>query len=449
MSQSLSEKWDNIGKEILGTARNELYLNMRFLDLALCSFRYQMDTEAETAGSDGYVIYFEPLRLSELFDRNRKEVNRLYLHMVIHCLFRHLTRRGAREEELWNLACDIAAEAMIDGLKKRSVRRALEPERAMVYKKLSERLSVLTAEGIFHVLYEWNLEEEQKERLAALFLTDDHRYWPREEQEGQIPEAVSELERHWQDIADKMETETETFGRDQSEESSGLLQQVKAQNQRRQDYRSFLRKFSIWREEMQVDEDSFDYGFYSYGLRLYGNLPLIEPQEFKETKKIQEFVIAIDTSMSCSGELVRAFLAETCGILFQTESFFKKVHIHVLQCDEKVQADAVITSSEELAEFAEKFEVKGGGGTDFRPVFAYVEELRERRELKRLKGLLYFTDGRGIYPARRPDYDVAFLFMEEDYTDVSVPAWAMKLILTKEDLTGTGRELDTDIQFIN
>lgn len=449
MSQGLSEKWDQIGKEILRTARNELYLNMRFLDLALCSFRYQMDTKARTAGSDGYVIYFEPFKLAELFEGRRKNVNRLYLHMVIHCLFHHLTRRGAREEELWNLACDIAAEAMIDSLEKRSVRRAVEPERAMVYKKLAERLSVLTAEGIYHILCEWNLEVVQKERLAELFLTDDHGFWPREEQEGQAPEAILELERHWQDIADKMETEAETLGRDQDEETGGLLEQVKLQNQRRQDYRSFLKKFSIWREEMQIDEDSFDYGFYSYGLRLYGNLPLIEPQEFKETKKIQEFVIAIDTSMSCSGDLVRAFLAETCGILFQTESFFKKVHIHILQCDEKVQADTVITSSEEMAEFVENFEVKGGGGTDFRPVFAYVEALRERQELKRLKGLLYFTDGRGIYPAKRPDYDVAFLFMEEDYTDVSVPAWAMKLILTAAELTETGRALDTDIQFIN
>ena len=60
MSQKLSEKWDYIGKEILGTARNELYLNMRYLDLALCSLRYQMDTAAQTAGTDGYRIYFEP-----------------------------------------------------------------------------------------------------------------------------------------------------------------------------------------------------------------------------------------------------------------------------------------------------------------------------------------------------------------------------------------------------
>ncbi len=447
MSQRLSEMWDGIGKEILRTARNELYLNMRFLDLALCSLRYQMDAEAQTAGTDGYLIYFEPYGLSELFEGDRTGLNRLYFHMVLHCLFRHLTRRGARKAALWHLACDIAAEAMIDGLGKRSVRRAAAPERTLVYRRLSERLSVLTAEGVYHVLREWELSEEQEERLSRLFLADDHRYWPEEGGE-RPPEAVSELDRRWQDIADRTETEAETFGRERDADSGGLLEQVKLRNQRRQDYRAFLRKFSVWREELRIDEDSFDQGFYSYGLRLYGNLPLIEPQEFKEAKKIQEFVIAVDTSMSCSGDLVRAFLSETCGILFQTESFFKKVRIHVIQCDDQVQEDLVITGPDELSDFMEQFEVKGGGGTDFRPVFSHVEHLRERGELKRLRGLLYFTDGKGIYPAKRPDYDAAFLFMKEDYTDAAVPAWAMRLVLTEADLAGEEKRLDADIRFV-
>lgn len=59
-----------------------------------------------------------------------------------------------------------------------------------------------------------------------------------------------------------------------------------------------------------MDPDSFGYTFYSYGLTMYGNMPLIEPQEWKEVQKVEEFVIVIDTSMSCSGELVKKFLEE-------------------------------------------------------------------------------------------------------------------------------------------
>lgn len=447
MSRELTEKWDAIGKEILGTARNELYLNMRFLDLALCSLSFQLDTNARVAGTDGYAIHFEPYTLAEIYQTDRRYLNRLYLHMVFHCMFRHLTRRGKRREDYWNLACDIAMESIIDGLPKRSVRRAVLPERQEVYDMLGKRLKVFTAEGIYQVLMEKRLTEEQKEKLAEVFLVDDHRFWPRND-ENDSPQAQSELEKKWQDISERTETQMETFGRDQSEDSGDLLEQVKVQNRKRQDYRAFLRKFAVLREEMQIDTDSFDYGFYSYGLRLYGNLPLIEPQEFKEVQKIQDFVIAIDTSMSCSGDLVRSFLSETYGVLLETESFFKKVNIHIIQCDEKVQEDVKITCKEELDDYMEHFELRGGGGTDFRPVFSYVEELKEKGTFDRLKGLLYFTDGYGIFPAKRPDYDVAFLFMKEDYSDVSVPPWAIRLILEPEDVEEEGKRLDKHIRFV-
>ena len=36
--------------------------------------------------------------------------------------------------------------------------------------------------------------------------------------------------------------------------------------------------------------------------------------------------------------------------------------------------------------------------------------------------MIYFTDGRGIYPAKRPVYETAFVFMEEEYEDVGCPA---------------------------
>ena len=75
------------------------------------------------------------------------------------------------------------------------------------------------------------------------------------------------------------------------------------------------------------------------------------------------------------------------------------------------------------------FEILGLGGTDFRPAFVYVNELLARGEIRHLRGLLYFTDGRGIYPVRKPVYDTAFIFMKNDYTDVDVPPWAMKVIL--------------------
>jgi predicted metal-dependent peptidase len=185
---------------------------------------------------------------------------------------------------------------------------------------------------------------------------------------------------------------------------------------------------------MQVDDDAYDYIFYTYGLSLYGNMPLIEALEYKEVKKIEELAIAIDTSESCEGETIRRFLEETFAILRDGESFFRKINVHIIQCDADVQMDKKITSTEELDTLMEEFEVRGSGGTDFRPVFRYVDTLVEQKVFQNLKGLIYFTDGYGIFPRKRPAYDTAFVFYHEDYTDCNVPPWAMKVVLGEEEL---------------
>lgn len=129
-------------------------------------------------------------------------------------------------------------------------------------------------------------------------------------------------------------------------------------------------------------------------------------------------------------------MRETYSVLSESESFFRKVRIHIVQCDDKIQSDAVITNEEELRSYMENFEVKGQGGTDFRPVFAYVNELIKQKAFRHLRGLIYFTDGYGTFPAKRPLYETAFVFMKEDYKDVDVPIWAMKLIIEPEDFNG-------------
>ena len=98
-------------------------------------------------------------------------------------------------------------------------------------------------------------------------------------------------------------------------------------NREKYEYESFLKKFAVLGEAMKINDDEFDYVFYTYGLKLFGNMPLIEPLEYKEVKRIREFVIAIDTSGSTSGKLVQTFLNKTWNILQSTESFFSKVNI--------------------------------------------------------------------------------------------------------------------------
>ena len=99
-----------------------------------------------------------------------------------------------------------------------------------------------------------------------------------------------------------------------------------------------------------------------------------------------------------------------------------------------MQQDRLITNREEMEAYMREFTIIGQGGTDFRPAFEYVNGLIRQGAFHRLKGLLYFTDGEGIYPVKRPVYDTAFVFLKDQYTDISVPAWAMKLIIEPEQL---------------
>ena len=76
----------------------------------------------------------------------------------------------------------------------------------------------------------------------------------------------------------------------------------------------------------------------------------------------------------------------------------------------------------------------GLGGTDFRPVFALVDELVKNRKFNNLKGLIYFTDGYGDFPAHKPDYQTAFVFVDDEYNTPYIPPWAIKLVLQKDEI---------------
>src|SRR5699024_1670733 len=91
-------------------------------------------------------------------------------------------------------------------------------------------------------------------------------------------------------------------------------EEVEVRFRRKYDYRKFLKRFTVPREEVELDTESFDYIFYNLGMERYGNTPLIEPLEYKEVNRLEELVIAIDTSSSCSAERVQGFLGETYGI---------------------------------------------------------------------------------------------------------------------------------------
>lgn len=451
------QKMEDISNAILSSARNELYVAMRFLDVALHALSFQMNLSTKSIGTDGISILYNPAYLARNYRDDRIQINRAYLHMLLHGMFCHMTHIREKEPMFWNLACDVAVESILDTLEYPCIRRVVTDERQEIYDSLRGELPVLTAEGIYKVLRRRQMSYGEAAEWSRLFLADDHSFWEnlrdQKKPDGMPPGVLpdggktppgrpadskaleisrrqrEELEKKWKDIADKTQTHMETFSKGAAQKAGVLSQVIRVQNRGKQDYGKFLRRFAIRREEIKLDADTFDYGFYSYGMRVYGNMPLLEPVEWKEEKKIRDFAIAVDTSGSCSGRLISRFLEETYRILTETEHFFQKVRIHLIQCDAAIQRDDVITSLEQMKDYADHFQVKGFGGTDFRPVFSYIDELRQKGELRNMRGLIYFTDGYGEYPKKRPDFDTAFVFVGECRLEERVPPWAMSLIL--------------------
>lgn len=511
---------DKLGRDIIDECRTQLMLKFRFLDLALWRMDLmplRVDARYPLATNAKQVIY-DPPRVITRFQESFEESVRDYLHLVMHCIFRHPYDKNHSDKDAWGLACDIIVEnAVMDMCGTRFVsaddaarRQAISEMEMLIGPLFPNKLYGLirgmlqTAEGQqFRGLGRGSLNE-----WRALFERDDHGAWPANnmsrsqdsdqdqdmfeefleddadpeaqadairtemleegesessgganESQSSDSDADSEVtddegesddgaqaevsdaaeppdpdeakdEKEWEEISKQIEMNLETFSKEWGEEAGSLIANLALANHKTVSYSDFLRRFMVVTEEMLLNMDEFDYIYYSYGMHLYGNMPLIEPLEYKETERVHDFAIAIDTSESVSGELVKRFIAYTFDMLKSSEEYASEVNIHIIQCDARVQSDTKIKRLKDVDKMVDGMQIRGFGGTDFRPVFDYIDMLRKRGELVDLKGLIYFTDGLGQFPEKPPDYDAAFVFVaEEGKKPPSVPPWAMKILI--------------------
>ena len=453
MEEKRLNKAEKLAEEVLILSRNTLLVNLRFLDAALSQFEMKPVDESSML-TDGHFLLYNPKRVLSNFKYQKETVVRDYLHIVMHCVYRHMFMDPTLDRPLWDLACDVAVENVITDLGLKAAASFREGLQANDIAKFQKECKMLTAEKIYAYLKASNIDPMTATDIRSRFYADNHEIWymtdeeqaaaygigqPSDEQgdgEGQptVSMTAVALNATWQQIAERMQVDIETFGKQRGDMPGGLMQNLKEVNREKYDYTSFLKKFAVMGEAMKINDDEFDYIFYTYGLKLYDKMPLIEPLEYKEVKRIKEFVIAIDTSGSVVGEQVQAFVQKTYNILKSTESFFSKINLHIIQCDADIQEHIKITNQDEFDEYLKNMKIKGLGGTDFRPVFEKVDELIKNKEFRNLKGLIYFTDGYGIFPERKPNYDTAFVFVKDDYEIPEVPPWAIKLVLEQKDI---------------
>lgn len=452
MEQEKQIKTEKVAAEIIQMSKNKLLVNMRFMDMALNQFRMSPRPDLTPfSACDGDVYVYDPVHILKAYMLDENLPIRNFLHSVLHCVFKHFYVNTLVDQTMWDLACDIAVESAINDLELSFLNITKAKEQVQFFDLFKNKVKNVSAEKIYRYFLDEKLSDHLVEKLSLLFKGDDHVLWYLTETQkkkmnlyASHGEAVKPLSnmllllQGWADIALRMQTELEVFML-QGKGAGLLTQNLREVNRERYDYSEFLKKFAVRAEMMKLNPDEFDYNFYTYGFALYENMPLIEPLEYREVKRIREFVIAIDTSGSTSGSLVQTFVQKTYNILKSTESFFSKINLHIIQCDAEIQEDVKITTQQEFDAYLKQMQLHGLGGTDFRPVFAYVNHLVDKKEFDNLKGLIYFTDGYGSFPQKKPSYDTAFVFVEDEQNpstsnNYEVPSWAMKLVLRKEEL---------------
>ena len=436
-----------VASEVLNFSRQRTLVNMRFLEPAI---RMLMESPSKCMrnrsygmGTDGKNLYYNPEYVLRAYQKEKGFVSRMYLHLVVHGIFRHFFVNPQIEQRKWDLACDMATEYIIESWKLDFADISAGADEKRELDRIRKNVGLMNAEKIYGYLKK--TKESEIDRLEKIFRRDDHSFWyPETKNRNDVIQVKSgqvnqnrevmfsnrKLQGLWKQAAKKIQVDLETFMKSRSGENGDFLVNLKLANRKKQDYSAFLRKFTRLGERMKINDEEFDYNFYTYGMQLYGNMPLIEPLEYKDVRIVKTFVTVIDTSGSVEEEKLRRFLEKTYQILKSGQKSEDRVNFHLIQCDALVQKDVKITTEKELEQVMEDLTLYGRGGTDFRPVFEYIEELRKNGELTNLNGMLYFTDGMGVYPRKKPEYPVAFIYDSEVLDKIpEVPAWAIRYLM--------------------
>ncbi|MGI6218101.1 MAG: VWA-like domain-containing protein [Coriobacteriales bacterium] len=444
--------------DVLKLAEDTVLIHVPYIAVAIGHLEPQPAKMKHQLGTDMRNLYYDPEILLSSFATVRRAPSHALLHTLMHCLFLHPLASSRLNAGKWNIATDIAVEHQIEEMC-RGIRGFVDSEELEVLERIREIVGKpLTAERIYHALNTdvllSLLYRDNESTWQRLFCLDDHSHWyvdfegedepgetyiaidededgsdDGEESSGKISDRIdrailrAKVAGEWHGIAERVDSEASAMGRGRFGGFGGSSQDDASQ---KVDYREFLRQFAVLGETMHVSEDEFDNVFYTYGLRLYGNLPLIEPLEFREERRVREFAVVIDTSGSVYGEVVEKFVETTFDVLSSSKCFFGNVNIHIIQCDDKIQSDVRISDRRDLADWEREMNLKGFGGTDFRPAFRYVDELVEEGQFENLVGLIYFTDGQGIYPEWVPKYKTAFVFYGDTNPRADVPPWAVQ-----------------------
>lgn len=316
-----------------------------------------------TAATNGMQLIYHP---QWVLDNDHDTVVSMVAHEVGHCIFQHIGRRSAREPRRWNQAGDYVINAV-----------------------LKDSGFVVPDTWLYDPIYAGLSADQVYQALPPSpgGSGDPFDDILNELADGVDPETNAQ---DWEIAAVQAATAAEAQGK----LPGSLKRFVNEITQGKVDWRAVLRRF-------MTDSARDDYSYARLNRR-FASLGIYLPGLYSEA--MGEICAVIDTSGSISDEILSEFGAEIADIRSATRPTMTRL----IYCDADVNHVDEFDQSDDF-----KVTPHGGGGTDFRPPFRWLQE----RDFEP-RVLVYLTDGYGPFPAEPPNYPVLWLMT----TDV-IPPW--------------------------
>lgn len=384
--------------------------------------------KSEAAGhlrTDGEYLYYHPETVVKDYLTRKDEIAVQILHIVIHGLMGHFAKRRGSNAQIFDAAADLKVSEL---MKRMSVPFAVR-WKAADERKLKAFES--TSLEVICQLPESKKEAQEMLETAAPFRMDDHSAWVSNTGNGKGKGVSDALAKMWHDAALQVaQGMADRKDRNYGNLAGEFCEEFRNVPESTVSYRELIRRFCSTCERQEVDPDSINAIWYHVGMELTGDAPILEPEEVREDAPALELAVALDTSGSCSGDVMRGFLSELLAIL--RDAGGPNVEFTLIQCDAEIQSVQTMTREDTAEQILNGMQVVGFGGTDFRPVFNYIEGENCSCEGKRFRGLLYLSDGCGDFPRKKPDYPVIFLFPRGEYYEGMIPSWVTTASITDD-----------------
>lgn len=350
-----------------------------------------------TAATDGKHYFFNPDFIDKQSD---KELNFLTTHEVLHPALGHLWRRGNRDHVIWNHAADYVINAMIKECDPNE--ESFKLIKGCLY---NPKFDGMSSEQIYDILIN-DPDYVKKAHAQAMGgsggvgeggTLDDHGVWSEansnssgnDGKDGEGGYQDTNNEEDWQGRV--VAAAQVAAGKGKGKVPSLIQRMIGKLTKPQKNWKELLAEF--------IQQEISDYGFNPPDRRFsWGDIILPDFSEPEDT--IKWLVFAIDTSGSIQEAQFIAFISEVVGCLNQ---FGGKVKGKLIYCDAAIPEGGIY----ELEDAAHSLP-RGGGGTDFRPVFDWIEE-----NMEDCSGLVYLTDGYGTFPQKEPYYPVLWTLINE------------------------------------